>query len=267
MLDRRIDCICPVSRNLDLLISVDAEVDRLVVHINDILALLQVGLRRSILHVLNSLFDRHDLRKCEESSLKSGIRTLAHADGCSKVDRVDRVQLDVVVCNVALRLSIELLEKLCLIPLAVDQEDTAGLDVIDHLVAFFDVRRVVAGDEVCFVDVVRALDRLVTETKMGNGDTARLLRVILEVSLNVLVGVVADDLDGVLVRTDGTVAAQTPELALDRALGCGIRSRLLFERKVGHIIIDAKREVLLRLILLQFVINCEDRCRRRILRA
>ena len=35
-----------------------------------------------------------------------------------------------------------------------------------------------------------------------------------EVCLNILVSVVADDLDGVLVRADRTVAAQNPELAL-----------------------------------------------------
>ena len=37
-------------------------------------------------------------------------------------------------------------------------------------------------------------------------------RVVLEVGLHVLVGVVADDLDGVLVRAHGAVAAEAPEL-------------------------------------------------------
>ena len=72
-----------------------------------------------------------------------------------------------------------------------------------------------AGNEVGLVDIVGALYRAVAETKMGDGDTAGLLGVILEVSLNVFVGVVADDLDGVLICADGAVAAETPELALD----------------------------------------------------
>ena len=61
---------------------------------------------------------------------------------------------------------------------------------------------------------------------MADGDTAGLLGVILEVSLNVLVSMVADDLGGVLVSTDSTVAAETPELALLGAGGGGDGSGL-----------------------------------------
>ena len=71
-----------------------------------------------------------------------------------------------------------------------------------------------ASHEIGLVDVIRALDRLVTESQVGNGNAAGLLGVILEVCLDIFVGVIADNLGGVLVRTDGTVAAETPELAL-----------------------------------------------------
>ena len=79
-----------------------------------------------------------------------------------------------------------------------------------------------AGHEVSLVDVVGALDGLVAEAQVRNGDAAGLLGVVLEVSLYVLVGVVADDLDGVLVGADGAVAAQAPELALDGAFSSGV---------------------------------------------
>ena len=49
---------------------------------------------------------------------------------------------------------------------------------------------------------------------MADGDAAGLLGVVLEVRLDILIGVVADDLGGVLVGDDSTVTAQTPELAL-----------------------------------------------------
>ena len=49
---------------------------------------------------------------------------------------------------------------------------------------------------------------------MGNGNTTGLLGVILEVCLDVLVCVVTDDLGGVLVRTNSTITAETPELTL-----------------------------------------------------
>ena len=97
-------------------------------------------------------------------------------------------------------------------------------DVVDHLEALDDVAGVVAGDEVGLVDVVGALDGLVAEAQVADGHAAGLLGVILEVGLNVLVGMIADDLDGVLVRADGTVAAETPELALDGAFRRGVRA-------------------------------------------
>ena len=90
-----------------------------------------------------------------------------------------------------------------------------------------------AGNEVSLVDVVGRLDRLVTEAQVGNGNATGLLGVVLEVSLYVLVGVVTDDLDGVLVGTNGAVAAQTPELALDGAFGSGVGRNLLFQRPLA----------------------------------
>ena len=48
---------------------------------------------------------------------------------------------------------------------------------------------------------------------MGDGDTTGLLGVILEVCLDELIGMVTDNLGGVLVSTYGTVTAETPELA------------------------------------------------------
>ena len=47
--------VSPLSRNVDLNESVSTGVDSLVVHVYDILALLEVGLCSSILHVLDSI--------------------------------------------------------------------------------------------------------------------------------------------------------------------------------------------------------------------
>ncbi len=97
---------------------------------------------------------------------------------------------------------------------------------------------------------------------MADGHAAGLLGVVLEVGLHVLVGVVADDLDGVLVRADGTVAAQTPELALDGAGGCGVGSGLdLGQGQVGDVVDDADGELALGLVLLQLLEDSERRTR------
>ena len=60
-----------------------------------------------------------------------------------------------------------------------------------------------------------------TETQVRHGNTAGLLGVIIKVCLSVHIGVVTDDLDGVLVCTYGTVSAQTPELTVDGAFRSG----------------------------------------------
>ena len=259
-------CVGPGSGNVDLHIGGSAGVDGLVVHLDDVHALLGVGLRGLFLHVLDGVRFRQDLCQREERGLKDGVGALAHADGLRQIDGVDGVELNVVLGNVALGSGIQMMGQLFRRPLTVDHEHAARLDVTDNGEALRDVGRVVAGNEVGLVDVVRALDGLVAEAQMADGDAAGLLGVVLEVGLHILVGMVADDLNGVLVRADGAVAAQTPELALDGAFRGGVRAVLvLFEGQVRHVVDDADGELVLRLILLQLVVNGEDGSRRRIL--
>ena len=53
-------------------------------------------------------------------------------------------------------------------PLAVDHEDTARFDVVDHLEAFNQRKDGLwQSNKIRFIDVVRALDRLVAKTQMG----------------------------------------------------------------------------------------------------
>ena len=148
--------------------------------------------------------------------------------------------------------------KLIHIPLAVNKEYTAGLNVINHLVALCYIRRVMAGNKVSLVYVIGALNRLIAETQVRNGNTAGLLRVILEVSLNVFIGMVTDNLNRVFVSTNGTVAAETPELTFNSALSRGVRSFLLGERKVGNIIVNTDGEVVLRLCLIKLLVNSKN---------
>ncbi len=91
---------------------------------------------------------------------------------------------------------------------------------------------------------------------LADGDTAGLLGVILEVCLNIFIGVVTNNLNGVLVSTNGTVAADTPELALNGALSCSIRClRILCKRQVSNVIDNTNGELTLRSILLELNIT------------
>jgi hypothetical protein len=88
-----------------------------------------------------------------------------------------------------------------------------------------------AGDKDGLVDIIRASYRLVSEAEVGNGDAAGLFRVVLEVGLDILVGMVPDDLYRVFVGADGSVAAQAPELAFDRSRRGGIGRNFLRQGK------------------------------------
>ena len=76
---------------------------------------------------------------------------------------------------------------------------------------------------------------------MGNGNTTGLLGVIIEVSLSVLVGMVTDNLDGVLISTYGTVCTETPELTSCGAFRSG--SRIFFNFKGRRILKNVHKRV------------------------
>ena len=101
---------------------------------------------------------------------------------------------------------------------------------------------------------------------MGNGDTACLLRVVLEVCLNILIGVVTDNLDRVFVSTNGTVTAKTPEFALNCTFSSSVGCSFFFERKICNIVYDTKCKVGLRSVLRKFFVDSKDAGRRSILR-
>ena len=248
----------PGFGNVNLNDRVYTGVDSLVVHFNDSFALLEVGFLSHVLHVVNSFFDGHDVSKLEECGLKDGVGSLTHTDFTSLVDRVYDIEVDVVVSDVALYFcredGIEFFHR----PLAVEKEGTTGFNIVYDLIALEHVRRCVASNEVCLGDVVGGLDGRIAEAEVRNGYTAGLLGVILEVCLDIFISVVTDNLDGVLVCTNGTVAAETPEFAGEGACGSSIGSMGFFERAACNVIDDADGEAVLGSFFRKVCINCED---------
>ena len=159
------DGLATLKGELDLLVlgvgpvgghlSGGAGVDGLPVGLDDVLALLGVGLLGGGLHVLDGVLGGKNLRQREERGLQHRVGALAHADLLGEVDGVDQVDVDVVLGDVALGHGRQVGGELLVGPLAVHQERAARLDVADHREALDDVGRVVAGDEVGLVDVVR----------------------------------------------------------------------------------------------------------------
>ncbi len=73
-----------------------------------------------------------------------------------------------------------------------------------------------AGDDVGLVwaDLIGRADRARAETQVRDSYRSGLLRVVDEVALRVVIGLLANDLDRILVRADRAVGTQTPEDAL-----------------------------------------------------
>ncbi len=96
--------------------------------------------------------------------------------------------------------------------LAVQKEHPTLFQRSKHVIAT-NISWVVTSDKVGMVDQPRHIKGAVTKAKVTDGDTTGLLRVVGEVCLCILVSVVTDDLDGVLVCSDGTVRTKAPEHA------------------------------------------------------
>ncbi len=139
-------------------------------------------------------------------------------------------------------------------PLAVQQEASTGFQILNHVIHIY-IRRLMACDKICLRNIVGGLDRFVPETQMGNRQAAGFLGIVGEIALRVHIGVIADDLDGVLVRADGAVCAKAPELARVRAFGRRVGVFLNFERKVRNVIRNAYGKALLRRVGLHVAVN------------
>ena len=147
----------------------------------------------------------------------------------------------------------------------VQKERTARLEPLQHVVLVH-VRRHVARHEVGRRNQIGRRDGAVAETKVRRGVAARLLRVVGEVSLTILVGRTADDLDRVLVGTHRTVGAEAEEERLERA-GFGERDLLADgQRAERYVVRDAHRKPILRFVGLQVAEHREHLRRRGVFR-
>ena len=77
---------------------------------------------------------------------------------------------------------------------------------------------------------------------MGRGDGAGFLGIVNEVALGEVVGLFADDLDGVFVRADGAVGAETDEDATADIGGFEVEGLVVAEGRAGDIVENAEGE-------------------------
>ncbi|MBV6467451.1 MAG: hypothetical protein PGMFKBFP_02812 [Anaerolineales bacterium] len=243
-----------LRRDLDLEQVGDGRVHRVEVLTDDGLAALAVGLLDAAFDLGDGGFARQHAADGEEGRLHDGVHAPAHAGLLGHFVAVDDVEFEFLFDDVLLHFQREFAPDLVGGIHAVEQEDRAFLGVFQHVHAL-EEGELVTGHEVGLIefDQIRRADGLRPEAQVRDRHRAGLLGVVVEVALGVVVGLFADDLDGVLVRAHRPVGAEADEDAADGLFVFNGEGGVHFEAGVRHVVGDADGEVILRFGLLQFV--------------
>ncbi len=220
-------------------------IHRLEVQFDDLFPSPSVRLLDRILNGSNGLLFWQHAAQREEARLHHGVDPQAETGLVCHPISINDMEVELLLQDLLLGTARQLVPHLFRRVGAVQQEGgsvSSGSQYIELL----DKVKLMAGDEVGRLDEIRCLDWVGPKPQMGNGARTRFLGVIDEIALGVPRGLLADDLDGVLVRTDGPVCTETIEKGPHRALRLNLERRV--ELQAGHrdIIPDADGEVVLR---------------------
>ena len=149
--------VFPVGGNLYLHIAGGTGIDGIVVHLDHGLALLTVGLRGGVLHILNGVGLGNDLGNAEEGGLQNRVDAGAQANLLADLKAVDGIEINLIVGDELLHLAGQTLIQLGGVPGAVQQEAAALLQILHHVVGI-KICGVGAGHEVGLGDIVGGLD-------------------------------------------------------------------------------------------------------------
>ncbi len=208
---------------------------------------------------------RNNFRQLEECSLHDHVDTATETNFASNLHSVYVVELEALLRDGTTHSG----RKVCFhvlygVPVGVQYERAAVLHAFKYFV-LVNVGRLVASHVVSLVNKVGGLDWAVTEAQVGYGETARLLGVVRKVTLCVHVGVVTNNLNGLLVCANSTVSAKAEEFALHGTGRYGVEVSFNVKRGVGNVVVDTNVEVVLRTVHLHVVVNSLNHSRREFL--
>ena len=211
---------------------------------DDLVALLAVGLFDIGLEKLNGLFKGDHIGKLEETGLHDHVDPVAKSHLACDLHciHVEELQLPVMDCSLDIAGNIGLHIRHG--PGRIQEERSPLLETLKNVINL-DIVGFMAGYEIRPVNQVGGLDGQIAKPQMRNGDTARFLGVVGEISLGILFGVIADDLDGTLVGTNGSVGSKAPEFRTNGSLGCGVESGNHLQGGVGDIVLDTHGKMVL----------------------
>ncbi|MPM40671.1 hypothetical protein SDC9_87317 [bioreactor metagenome] len=93
-------CFSPFGGYLDLFQGIHSGIHGLVVHLEDLVALLAVGVVNGVLHVFHGIFDGNDAGKLEECRLHDHVDPVAEPDLLADIGSVEDVEFYLSVCKV-----------------------------------------------------------------------------------------------------------------------------------------------------------------------
>ena len=225
--------------------------------LDDFLAALAVGFLDGFLDRGDGLVFGQDAADGEEAGLHDRIDPHAHARFLGHVVGVNDVKFDLLVDDLPLNLFRQMVPRRFRRPEAVEQEHRAVGGVAEHVV-LLEEDLLVACDEVCRADQASHPDRLRSKPQMADRHCPGLLRVVDEVALGEIVGIVADDLDRVLVRPDGSVRSQAVEHGPHDLVAFDVEGGIVVDAGVRHVVVDADGEMILGGVLGEFIEDALD---------
>ena len=217
-------------------------VHHLAVAAHHLRAALAVGLLDRLLDVRDRLLARQDAGDAEEAGLHDGVDAAAHPHLLGQRVGVDREEADLLLDHLLLQLAGQAIPDRVRGAGRVQQEDRARSGVLEHVDLVHELE-LMAGHEARAVHQVGGADGARARAQVRDRDRAGLLGVVDEVALDVAVGLLADDLDRVLVGADGAVRAEAVEERGGDVLALGAERRVPGQRGVGHVVDDPDGEV------------------------
>jgi hypothetical protein len=126
---------------------------------------------------------------------------------------INHIYGDFFIDNLLLYLTGQFAPYFFLIKRTVQQEGSAGAGKLQHF-HFLHKIELVAGYKIGFGNQVRRADRFRTEAQVRNGTGSGFFGVIHKISLGKQIRILPDDLNGVLIGTNGTIRTKTKEKSL-----------------------------------------------------
>ena len=225
--------------------------------LHDRLALLQVAVADRVLDGCNGLFMRQNARDVKKAGLHDGVDTDTHAGLAGYLIRINDIQFQMLVNDNLLHFARQVIPHIVGAEGAVEQERCARRGLLQYIVALQEIE-LVAGNEISAGDQEGHVNGLRAKTQVGDRHRARFLGIVDKVTLRVVVGLSANDLDAVVIGAHRSIGAQSIEQAAHDTGWFQIEGWVNLQAGLSHIVGNANGEMVLGCGLVQLIIDSLD---------